>query len=93
MGKDLGSRLCGSDDGGEAVAPPWVAQFLAGLIVTGSVRTAVAEAGIEFETAWALRRAEPEFAMYWDRALRVHKGVMAGLAMLDAAAKEEASVH
>ena len=95
------------DDGGERevprwvtneppsgrVQPAWVTHFLTGLIVTGSIRTALAEAGIGFQTAWALREEEPEFAMYWERALRVHKGVMAGLAMLDAAEFEEASVH
>jgi hypothetical protein len=80
-------------DDQEAAAPPWVALFLAGLIVTGSVREAVAEAGIDFETAWALRSAEPEFAMYWDRALRVHEDVAAGLALVDAVELEEGSVH
>ena len=75
------------------MAPPWVAEFLATLIVTGSVREAVSGAGTDFETAWALRRAEPEFAMYWDRAVRVHQAVMAGVSLLDAAAAEEASLH
>jgi hypothetical protein len=81
------------DVDGEAAVPAWVTHVLAGLMVTGSTRTALAEAGIEFDTAWALHEEEPEFAMYWERALRVHKGVMAGLAMLDAAECEEASVH
>lgn len=76
-----------------AKAPPWVRHFLAGLIVTGSLRQALAEAGIDFDTAWALRRAEPEFAMYWDRAVRVHKSVAAGVPFLDAVAAEEESVH
>lgn len=73
----------------EEVCPPWVAHFLSGLIVTGSVRTAVAEADIDFDAAWALRRAEPAFAMYWDRAVRVHKAVMAGVPYFDAVGNEE----
>jgi hypothetical protein len=88
------SRLRGNDgDGCDELVPPWVTEFLAGLVLTGSVRQAVDEAGIDFETAWDLRRAYPEFAMYWDRALRVHKGVMAGLAVRDAVEAEEARVH
>ena len=91
----MDSRCRGNDeDDDENARPPrWMTPFLTGLIVTGSVRTALGEAGIELETAWALREEEPEFAMYWERALRVHKGVMAGLAMLDAAESEEARVH
>jgi hypothetical protein len=42
-------------------------------MLTGSVREAVEDAGISFETAWALRGAEPAFAMYWDRAALVNK--------------------
>lgn len=80
------SGFGGNDGDGEAGAPPWVAEFLATLIVTGSVRESVVEAGIDFETAWALRRAEPAFAMYWDRAVRMHKGIVARLAALDAPA-------
>ena len=84
----------GRDGGdGEARAPAWVRHFLCGLIVTGSLRDALDEAGIDFETAWALRQAEPEFAMYWDRAARVHRRVAAGLSVLDAAALEEGSLH
>jgi hypothetical protein len=86
-------RVRGNDEGAGADAPPWVAEFLAGLIVTGSVREAVAEAGIDFETAWAVRRTEPAFEMYWDRAVRVHKRVMAGVPFLEAAADEEVRVH
>jgi hypothetical protein len=50
-----------------------VPAFLAELMITGSLRAAVAHAGIAFETVSALRRAEPEFAKYWDRALLVHR--------------------
>ncbi len=82
------------DDGGEAEAPAWVPAFLAGLMVTGSLRQALAEAGIEFETAWTLRRAEPAFAMYWDRAIRLHRLVAAEMDFADAvAAVEEESLH
>ena len=69
------------------VRPAWVTHFLAGLIVTGSLRQALA--GIDFETAWELGKAEPEFAMYWDRAVRVHRRVMGGEDFLDAVAAEE----
>ena len=96
-GNDDWDGVCDGDDGddvdGEAGVPAWVTPFLAGLMVTGSIRTALAEAGIEFDTAWALHEEQPVFAMYWERALRVHKGVVAGLALLDSAECEEASVH
>jgi hypothetical protein len=68
--------------------PPWVASFLAGLIVTGSICQAVDEAGVDFETAWAWRRAYPLFAGYWDRAVRVHRRVMRGEDFHDAVAAE-----
>jgi hypothetical protein len=57
------------------------------------LRQALDEAGIDFDTAWALREAEPEFAMYWDRAARVHRHVAAGMCLLDAAALEEGLLH
>jgi hypothetical protein len=69
---------------GEAEAPAWVPQFLAGLIVTGSVRQAVAEAGIDFDTAWALRQSEPAFAFYWDKAALVNMGLAEGLSLGEA---------
>lgn len=68
--------------------PPWTGKFFAGLIVTGSVREAVAEAGTDFETVWAWRREYPLFAQYWDRAMRVHRRIMAGEDFLDALAVE-----
>jgi hypothetical protein len=86
-------RVRGNDEGVGTAAPPWVAEFLAGLIVTGSVLEAVAEAGIDFETAWALRRTEPAFEMYWDRAVRVHRRVMEGAPFLEAVGDEEVRVH
>jgi hypothetical protein len=62
----------------EPEAPAWLPEFLATLMLTGSLREAVEDAGITFETAWALRGAEPAFAMYWDRAALVNKGLAAG---------------
>jgi hypothetical protein len=69
--------------------PAWVPKFWAGLMVTGSLREALAEAGIDFETAWAFREDYPVFAMYWDRAMRVHKRIDAGMPFGEAAAREE----
>jgi hypothetical protein len=83
---------CGSRRDAEEV-PPWVAEFLAGLIVTGSVLQAVQEAGIDFDTAWALRRVEPEFAHYWDRAASAHRRIMAGVPYHEAVADEAAGIH
>ena len=80
------------DDEEEEEVPAWVARFWAGLIVTGSVRAALEEAGVGFETAWAWREAYPLFASYWDRAVRIHKAVMAGVPMHDALAADEAGV-
>ena len=51
----------------------------------------LAEAGIDFETAWAWREDYPLFAMYWDRAVRLHKAVASGVPMLEAIAAEEAA--
>ena len=68
--------------------PPWVAKFFAGLLVTGSVKEAVWEAGIDFDTVWAWREKYPVFAQYWDRALRVHRRVMDGEDFLYAVAAE-----
>ena len=61
-------------------------QFFAGLIATGSVRQAVAEAGIDFDTAWALRRDEPAFAFYWDKAALVNMALSAGFSFGEAVA-------
>jgi hypothetical protein len=70
-------------------APAWCRDFFAGLIVTGSVREALGEARVDFETAWAWRGHYPLFAMYWDRAIRVHKAVAAGVPPGEAAEWEE----
>lgn len=94
MKKDQAGPGSGAGMTGEAECPTWVAHFLAGLIVTGSVREAVAEAGIDFDTAWALREAEPAFAFYWDKGLRAHREIMAGVPYWEAVADDdEWTVH
>jgi hypothetical protein len=77
----------------EPEAPAWLPEFLATLMLTGSVREAVEGAGIAFETAWTLRGSEPAFAMYWDRAALVNKGLAAGLEFYEAVAAAEAGVN
>jgi hypothetical protein len=64
-------------------------KFLEGLIATGSVREAVEDAGVDFEVAWALRQRSLVFRVYWDRAVRVHKRIDAGMPFGEAAALEE----
>ena len=73
-------------------APAWLAPFLSSLIVTGSVRQAVDEAGVDFDTAWKLRQDEEEFAYYWDRAVRAHRLIMSGEPYWEAAKAEAAPV-
>jgi hypothetical protein len=80
------------DDAGGRV-PPWVPVFLAEIIVTGDVEAAVLEAGIELVTALELMEAEPAFLFYWDRALRMHQSVAAGVPYSEAAGEVEADVH
>jgi hypothetical protein len=91
--EQMDSRFRGDDDDCEAAAPPWLPEFLATLMLTGSVREAVDAAGISFDTAWALRRTEPAFAMYWDRAGLVHRGLCSGLEFHDAVAAAEGGVN
>lgn len=74
-------------------APAWLAQFLSALIVTGSVRQALDEAGVDFDTAWKLRQDEEDFAYYWDRALRAHRLIMSGLPYWEAVSDEAALVN
>ncbi|HET7577291.1 MAG TPA: hypothetical protein VFK19_12110 [Sphingomicrobium sp.] len=57
--------------------PRWVAPFLRALERTGKVRAAALDAGVDFSTAYARRRAHGEFAAAWAAALeraRVAKG-------------------
>ena len=83
------SALCAT--AGEA--PAWVPEFLCTLMLTGNVREAVEAAGIGFETAWALRAAEPGFAKYWDMAGRANQAMAAGAPFADAVAAAEAGVQ
>lgn len=49
--------------------PAWVPYFLKSLERLGEVRGAAAEAGIDFTSAYARRKAHPDFAQAWDGAL------------------------
>jgi hypothetical protein len=93
MKNERGGSPAGAGAENQGIAPEWVAQFLSGLIVTGSVAEAVKEAGIDFETAWALRSAEPEFARYWDRAASAHRRIAAGVPFEEAVADDTESIH
>ena len=93
MVRSEGGSPIGSGMTSRVEVQAWTSKFVAGLIVTGSVREAVEEAGIDFDAAWALRREYPVFAIYWDRAVRVHKRVMAGADFLDAVALGEVGVE
>jgi hypothetical protein len=93
MKSKRGGPPAGSGTTDDAIVPPWVARFLSGLLVTGSVTEAVKEAGIDFETAWALRSAEPEFARYWDRAASAHRRIAAGVPFEEAVADDTESIH
>jgi hypothetical protein len=54
-------------------APRWTVAFLRGLERSGMVRSAAKDAGIDFTTAYARRKAHEEFAAAWAEALRAHK--------------------
>ena len=54
-------------------APRWTIAFLRALERTGEVRAAAKDAGIDFSTAYARRRAHAEFAERWAEALEAHK--------------------
>src|SRR5207248_6679308 len=53
-------------------APRWVTPFLRALERTGEVRTAAEDAGVDHTTAYARRRAHPDFAIAWAAALAAH---------------------
>ena len=60
-------------DDAEIAAPTWVTPFYAELLLTGSVSAAAAAAGIRPAVAWALRRAAPDFAAFWDKSVDVYR--------------------
>jgi hypothetical protein len=67
------SRFRGKDEKEEARPPRWMVEFLATLMVTGSVKEAVEASGAELEAILLLRRLEPAFAKYWDKAVRLYR--------------------
>lgn len=52
--------------------PRWVVPFLRALARTGEARAAAEDAGIDHTTAYARRRAHPDFAGLWRGALVAH---------------------
>ena len=52
--------------------PRWVVPLLRALERTGQVRAAALDAGVDFSTAYARRRAHAEFAAAWVEALKAH---------------------
>jgi hypothetical protein len=58
---------------GKRKAPRWVHPFLRALERCGEARAASADAGIDWSTAYARRRAHSDFAAAWAEALQVHK--------------------
>jgi hypothetical protein len=63
-----------SNDPSGRVQPAWVRYFLRALERTGDVRASAEDAGIDHSTAYARRRAHPEFAAAWENALRLRSG-------------------
>jgi len=66
------SRTCGpvpalsrQGRGAKRSPPRWVIAFLRALERTGEVRLAAEDAGVDYSTAYARRRAHPEFAAEW----------------------------
>ena len=52
--------------------PRWTIPFLRALERTGDVRASAEDAGIDHSTAYARRRAHPDFASNWDWVLQAH---------------------
>ena len=74
-------------------AREWVARFYSALMFTGDAATAAREAGIDLETAQALREAEPDFAWFWDASVRTFKWMEAGLSFAEAVLRVTEVVH
>lgn len=58
---------------------PWTGSFLRELVMTGDSRLAAARAGVDHAEVWVRRMAEPNFAGYWEAALRMREDLVAGL--------------
>lgn len=58
---------------GRRKEPRWTIPFLRALVRTGDARGSAAEAGIDHTTAYARRKAHPEFASQWRGALAAHE--------------------
>lgn len=56
----------------------WTASFLRELLMTGDARTAAQRAGVDHSEVWVRRLEEPNFAGYWDAAVRLRADLMAG---------------
>jgi hypothetical protein len=54
--------------------PRWTIPFLRALERCGQVEAAARDAGIDKTTAYNRRKAHPDFAAEWERALAAHKG-------------------
>jgi len=68
MTEAVGSPI-GSGMTGKRRAPRWTIAFLRALWRTGKVRAAAEDAGVDFTTAYARRRAHADFAAAWAAAL------------------------
>jgi hypothetical protein len=68
----------GLEAGTATKAPRWTIAFLRALARTGDVRAAAEDAGIDHSTAYARRRAYPEFAGLWRGALVAHETFVKG---------------
>jgi len=73
MDQEEGGPRSQSGMTGKRKAPRWVHPFLRALERCGEARAASADAGIDWSTAYARRRAHSDFAAAWAEALQVHK--------------------
>ena len=73
MDQEEGGPRSQSGMTGKRKAPRWVHPFLRALERCGEARAASADAGIDWSTAYARRRAHSDFAAAWAEALHVHK--------------------
>jgi hypothetical protein len=71
MEEEAGSPI-GSGMTKKRRAPRWTIPFLRALERTGDARASAEDAGIDHTTAYARRRAHPEFAAAWEEAIAAH---------------------